>query len=646
MSDLRSNPWSIEYSGPVTGYTQSIFTIGNGYIGVRGFSTQEEKKTPCDHAIFRAGLYEQVKPGITDLVQLPDVLHLPAGCGDVTEQSLHLRDGVLTQCWQHVRCERMVSMADPQLICVRWTIDGGDAFPLENRWDTGVRNLPVHDDQMIDATETVQLLETTFSNPRMLCMQTVHSHRKVTYQQEYLLNGQPLQGSSVQPPCVLEKRIRILVDDEKASPSPSDPWEENRRAWQALWRDCDIQIEAADEWQGALRYNIFQLLCSSAAGDPNVSIGARGLTHGRYKGNTFWDTDIFLFTFYCWHRPAAAKNLAQYRLNRLEDAKRLAQKQNLSGARFPWMCSTDGLEQCESWDIGLCETHITADVAYALHRYTEITGESAAPKMQELFCETARYWHSRFTWEEGKQQYSSFFVKGPDEYCGAAVNNTYTNYMARHNVQLALRYAEDPSLRHFADHIALLYDPARNLYLQDELFERLEPLPVHHDGGQPLYKTICFDRMQRYRALKQADLVQLMVLFPNHFTREQKKAVWDCYEPLTVHDSTLSFGVHAHLAFHLDLQKDAWRYLEKSLFLDLHDVLGNTGREGIHMAALGASWQALIYGALGLWTENGLLTVSPHLPEQIRSLSLCVYHRGERLRITANHQEVRIEKEA
>ncbi|MBQ8619139.1 MAG: glycoside hydrolase family 65 protein [Clostridia bacterium] len=646
MSDVRIKPWSIEHSGPVTEYTQSIFTIGNGYVGVRGFSTQEKKNTPCDHAIFRAGLYEQVKPGITDLVQLPDVLHLSVGFGDVVEQSLNLQDGVLTQCWQNVRCERMVSMADPQLLCVRWTISAGNAISIENHWDANVRNMPVHDDQMVDSTETIQLLETVSSDPRMLCMQTVHSHRKLTFAQELLLDGQPLKDSFVQPPCVLEKRIRILVDDEKVNPSVPDPWEENCKAWQVLWRDCDIQMEAADEWQGALRYNIFQLLCNNASGDPNVSIGARGLTHGRYKGNTFWDTDIFLFPFYCWHRPEAAKNLAQYRLNRLEDAKALAKKQNLSGARFPWMCSTDGLEQCESWDIGFCETHITADVAYAIHRYTEITGEPVTPQMQELFWETARFWQSRFTWEEEKQQYSTFFVKGPDEYCGAAINNTYTNYMAKHNVHLALQQKADESLQHFANHIKLLYDPDRKLYLQDELFERLEPLPLRHESGQPLYKTICFDRMQRYRALKQADLVQLMVLFPNDFTPEQKRAVWDYYEPLTVHDSTLSFGVHAHLAFQLGLMEEAWGYWEKSLFLDLRDVLGNTGREGIHMAALGASWQALVYGALGLWTENGQLNAQPHLPREIKSLSLCLYHQGQRLRITATHQDIHIEKEA
>lgn len=86
--------------------------------------------------------------------------------------------------------------------------------------------------------------------------------------------------------------------------------------------------------------------------------------------------------------------------------------------------------------------------------------------------ETARYWRSRFTWEEAKQQYSTFFVKGPDEYCGAAVNNTYTNYLARHNVRLALansRLSEEErrDLAHFAQHIAILYDEGRQLFLQE-----------------------------------------------------------------------------------------------------------------------------------------------------------------------------------
>ena len=272
--------------------------------------------------------------------------------------------------------------------------------------------------------------------------------------------------------------------------------------------------------------------------------------------------------------------------------------------------------------------------------------------MKAVLADTARYWKSRFTWEGKKQQYSSFFVKGPDEYCGAAINNTYTNYMAKHNVELALQYADDlfddqekKELQFFADHIVILYDPEQHLYIQDENFERLEPLPVNKASGEPLYRTICFDRMQRYQALKQADLVQLMVLFPDRFSDEEKRAVWRKYEPLTVHDSSLSFGVHAHLAFLLGLKKEGWDYFCRSLMFDLRDILRNTGHEGVHMASLGATWQALVYGMLGIWIKDGKITSHVCLPDEIRSVSMPIHSNGKKYRVTASQEQITIKEE-
>ena len=666
MSSPEIRPWSILCRGQVTDYTESIFSLGNGYLGVRGFSLQEPKKAPWEHALFRAGFYEPVKPGITDLVQLPDVLclRIEGLTPDSVEQELDLRRGVLRQQWRAegltVVTERMVSMADRQLICLRMEIrsDRDRDLILDAAMDGRVANLPVHDDQMTRETETVSLLSLEEKSPERMGMRALHSGRRIRFCRSLTLDGQPCAGDRIRVTCRageilrIGKKVRILLDGEAPGRDAEDPWTESEAAWRKLWDDCDIRLEAAEEIQGALRWNIFQMLCANAPDEDGFSVGARGLTHGRYKGNCFWDTDIFLLPFYCWQRPGAARNLVRYRVNRLPQARALAQSQNLSGARFPWMCAAEGTEQCESWDIGLCEVHITADVAYAVARACGILGDSLSQDMRELLLETARYWKSRFTWEPDRGQFSCFFVKGPDEYCGAAVNNTYTNYMARYNVELALRHAEDlmtdrerEELRFFADHITILYDPERHLYRQDELFDRLEPLPEAREGSEPLYRTICFDRMQRYRALKQADLVQLMVLFPDRFTEEEKRAVWDVYEPLTVHDSSLSFGVHAHLAAQLGLGDKAWDYFTRSLLLDLRDGLRNTGAEGVHMASLGAAWQALVFGMIGLREEKDGLGARPHLPEKIRSAAFSVRYRGSRYRILADHGSVTIEKE-
>ena len=49
--------------------------------------------------------------------------------------------------------------------------------------------------------------------------------------------------------------------------------------------------------------------------------------------------------------------------------------------------------------------------------------------------------------------------------------------------------------------------------------------------------------------------------------------------------------------------------------------------------------------ALGLWSDGGELRLTPRLPPEIRGASLCVYHRGRRLRLTVRDGEGRIEQE-
>ena len=666
MAKVRVEPWEISIQSPADDFCQSIFFTGNGVLGVRGFSGCEGKGTPEAHGIFRAGLFDFIKPGITDMVQLPDVLTL-CMAGDAPHeirQTLDMRRGVLHQAWENERAsltfERAVSMADSQLILQRLIITAKQAgsFTVEAVADAAVRNLPVHDDQMIKATDLIKLLEVDALREDGLVMHTVPSGHAVDISWE-LTSSLPVHSTTQiagekavtgltrllekGEAWTVEKHVRVLVKGEAAHARVFDPWVAHERAWDILWEDCDIQLDAEAALQGAVRYNIYQMLCNNAADDRAASIGARGLTHGRYKGNTFWDTEIFLFPFYLYTRPAAAKNLMLYRADKLQDAKALATRQNLSGARYPWMCSDTGREQCESWDIGLCETHITADVAYAMQQYVSVAGDGAFVKEHaaQVWHETARYWLSRLTYEQATGRYSSFFVKGPDEYCGAAVNNTYTNYMARNNIHLALEYCElDPDerekLAHVRENITLLYDESRDLYLQDELLDRLEAYSFPRDNDRPAYKQVCFDRMQRYKVLKQADLVLLMTLFPNDFTQRQKWNVFTYYEPITLHDSTLSYSVHAQLALTLGLYDKAETYLHKGIYLDLHDVMENTGHEGIHMAALGSAWQALVFGAAGLSVkEDGTVKVTPHLPPSIRAMRFAVRVHGKRYRVSA-----------
>ena len=110
------------------------------------------------------------------------------------------------------------------------------------------------------------------------------------------------------------------------------------------------------------------------------------------------------------------------------------------------------------------------------------------------------------------------------------------------------------------------------------------------DGAS--YHQICFDRLQRYKVIKQADVLLLMTRLPQLFTPEEKRAAWEDFEPICLHDSTLSFASHALFALQNGLREAGLAYLRKALLLDLRDVMGNTGQEGLHLACMGEAWQA------------------------------------------------------
>ena len=78
----------------------------------------------------------------------------------------------------------------------------------------------------------------------------------------------------------------------------------------------------------------------------------------------------------------------------------------------------------------------------------------------------------------------------------------------------------------------------------------------------------------------------------NLFTGEEKKAAWEDFEPICLHDSTLSFASHALFALQNGYEEKGFAYLRKALMLDLRDVMGNTGHEGLHLACMGEAWQA------------------------------------------------------
>lgn len=717
---MKILPWMIEISdcgADSREFRESIFSLGNGYMGTRGFRPEEPGAHSAWRSTFISGFFEYIRPGITDMVNQPDfsAAEIRIAGRPVTELPLSdFRQRLYMDCglaeWEYtaqaegaavrIKVEKFLSMAERHTAAMRFTltpvnsaVDCSVAVGL----DGAVRNLPIADNQLQENTEFARIWGEVRTEPLegggMLRARTHVSGRATAMcfsaqGRGHERSSRELDGEYVgsrfearlEPGRRLTVEKLVSVACFRDGPEPErlacealkraaargfeGLLEDTQLAWSELWQDMDIELTGSAEWQGALRYNIFQLIQSTPEGDGRASIGARGLTHGRYKGCYFWDTEIFMLPMFSCMRPAAARSLLEYRYHTLDDAVKSAAGFSAKGARYSWMSADTGFEQCETWDTGCCEIHITADIAYAIGSYFEQTGDEAFLRDCgcEILIQTARYWTDRFNYCPAEDRYHLLFVKGPDEYCGVTSDDFYSVRMAAHNLRLAARAvgflqerfpeklaelglklglgADEPEKwLELAGKTCERFDEERGLWLQDATFEYLEPLDIaaHKTGNLPLYRSISFDRLQRYKVLKQPAVLMYMALRPGEFSQDELRAAWDYYEPRTLHDSTLSYGIHALLAARLGLGDAAVSYFEKSLFLDLRDVMSSTGREGIHAASLGATWQAMVFGFCGLTLRDGVPACEPRLPPHIGSVRFHVRARGRRYRIELSH---------
>ncbi|WP_026486898.1 glycoside hydrolase family 65 protein [Caldanaerobius polysaccharolyticus] len=121
--------------------------------------------------------------------------------------------------------------------------------------------------------------------------------------------------------------------------------------YERLWDVADINIEGDEDADKALRFNIFHLMSSVNANDPMVSIAAKALHGEGYKGHVFWDTEIFMLPFFIYTYPQAARTLLMYRYNMLDAARENALLNGFKGAQYPWESADTGKEETPKWGV-------------------------------------------------------------------------------------------------------------------------------------------------------------------------------------------------------------------------------------------------------------------------------------------------------
>ena len=452
---------------------------------------------------------------------------------------------------------------------------------------------------------------------------------------------------------------------------------EHEAAWDARWAASDIVIDGDEILQRAVRFAVYHLTSTANPEDDRVSIGARALTGDAYLGHVFWDTEIYLLPFYTAVWPEAARSLLMYRFHTLPGARAKAAHFGFKGALYAWESADTGAETTPERVVGAdgalidiltgeMEHHISADIAYAVWQYWRFTSDDDffLRAGAEIVLDTARFWASRAVAEaDGKRHIRH--VIGPDEYHEDVDDNAFTNVMARWNIARGLE-TMDVLRQHWPNHAAALreklalgdeeladwrdaiarivtgLDPATGIYEEFAGFHALQPLELaaYADRKVPIDVVIGRELTQRSQVVKQADVVALIALLSEEFPGTTAETNFRYYEPRCAHGSSLSTGMHARVAARLGDAEMALRYLRATAATDLDPDPNTAG--GVHIAGLGALWQAVILGFAGLDLKGGVLCVDPRLPPQWHSLSFRVSWRGRSVAIGISGNTVQV----
>ncbi|WP_071189931.1 beta-phosphoglucomutase [Trichormus sp. NMC-1] len=472
---------------------ETIFTIGNGYLGTRG--SFEEGYPRALSATFIHGVYDDVPVVYTELANCPDWLPLVViidgerfrlNQGEILtyNRQLDLRQGVLSRSvrWRSpkgktidINFERFASLADHHVLgqrCQLTPVDFHGLIEIEasingypenqgfNHWEgldqgkidkgfwlhSRTRNTQIDISMAarmtISGTEAVLQVNTAPGYPTVSATFFAESEQTVTLEKIVTV----FTSRDVEQPVTtaLEKLAQL--------PDYITLRNANEKAWAEVWQQSDIVIEGDITAAFAVRYNIFQLLIAAKRDDDKVSIPAKTLSGFGYHGHVFWDTEIFILPFFTFTQPAIARNLLSYRYHTLNGARRKALHYGYQGAMFAWESAVTGDEVTPRWslpndfyaeDVRIwCrdrEIHISADITYGAWNYWQVTGDDEWMRDYgaEMILDTAIFWSSRVEFNSQTQRYEIRGVIGADEYHELVHNNSFTNRMVQWHLEKA-----------------------------------------------------------------------------------------------------------------------------------------------------------------------------------------------------------------
>ncbi|MGM0420632.1 MAG: family 65 glycosyl hydrolase domain-containing protein [Bacillota bacterium] len=443
---------------------------------------------------------------------------------------------------------------------------------------------------------------------------------------------------------------------------------EHKQAWSDIWANSDIVIQGDPAAQQGIRFNIFQLYQTYTGHDPRLNIGPKGFTGEKYGGATYWDTEAYCLPFYLnTSDNEIARNLLRYRYRHLEKAKENADKLKLDGALYP-MVTMNGEESHNEWEITFEEIHRNAAIVYAIKNYLDYTDDRdyLYDYGIEVAVEVSRFWADRVHYNPRKDCYMMLGVTGPNEYENNVHNNWHTNRMAAWTLEFTLtslqemkevrpeqykklvRYlrltnGELEKWRDVKENMYYPVDEERGIFLQQDGFldKKLQSRAEIPAEDLPLHQNWSWDRILRSCYIKQADVLQGLYFLKNEYDRDTIKRNYDFYEPMTVHESSLSPCIHAITAADLGYEDKAYQLYLRTARLDLENYNNDTD-DGLHITSMAGTWMAVVHGFAGMNMQNGVLQFAPFVPANWEGYSFQLNIDGRIISLTARTNQVEL----
>lgn len=403
-------PWEVVYHGYTPGKdeysVESLLTVGNGFMGLRGTTPEMEIAEENYPALYLASLYNSAASQVADrtiynedFVNAPNLqkmyVIIDGERVDIAnnellsmKRRLDLKTG-LFEAWVTVKLtngkelaihtKKIASMANVHQFNLSYTVtplnfSGEITFVSEADGDVynynvaRYRSLSRHhlavtdlqaEDTFTSLTAVTESSKITVTQQAKLQNEAGLLENLTTEKTEKAIVQQVSFDAKEGQAYTFEKTVFVqqyredevvpALDFSGDYPTFDASYQSSVSEWEKLWATAGIEIDGDLMSQKMLNLHTFHILASASPNgnkDLDASVTARGLHGEAYRGHIFWD-ELFILPFYTLHFPETARELLMYRYRRLATAKTDAKKAGYQGAMFPWQSGLDGTEQSQ-----------------------------------------------------------------------------------------------------------------------------------------------------------------------------------------------------------------------------------------------------------------------------------------------------------